>query len=569
MSLIGGAVSESSSSSPLHSAQARDESNGSGGQIISSDDELAENPFHGDNAESASSLGQRLPPSAQAPREHNGSSLEAEAAPPSVHDELNEDSFDEGSTASSSPLSRQSLSSMKVTTEHNEPSSSAEEGNPSFVKKPSPLRPNKHLGSHATWRDRTASERQIATSLDQLRAQDLSAHLYNFYSLKRRVIEPEKWNDEGREDDDELPGSSKRWVSSKNWTAWPLPPHLVPRETDANPWDTNAGQEAFARKDKRTSSHELLQEILTAVACKKAKERFYEREWEDSGAESPPTPTDPWLKRQSQIQDMLHGFVRPDEDEPVVLVDDERAKSILRPSLNHILAKLDTLLAGLHDARSSYTTSKRSFIQVQTTTEDESSTDSKRKRKASHTRVSQERSRRRKASPHSTEDSSAVSSEPEDNRGRHSGPIRGSARPLHRSRSRITQSGLRDWSDVLGVASMCGWDAGVVDRAATRSSALFEESFVLRTLYEGQAGYYDTKYLPKASTSGGLREPAIGTQHAQDHRDNAGSRTVSHGPDLSEDNHDGIYGGVHVDGFLQTIPMHKSWTRQRGKRRKK
>ncbi|KAL8650206.1 MAG: hypothetical protein Q9210_003964 [Variospora velana] len=568
MSLIGGTASESSSSSPLHSAQARDESNRSGGPIISSDDELAEDPFYRDNSESASSLGQRSPPSAQAPREHNASSLEAEAAPPSVHDELLEDSFYEGNTESSSPLSRQFLPSRKVPTKHNEPSLSAEEGAPSYVKKPSTRRPNKHLGSHATWRDRTASERQIATSLDQLRAQDLSAHLYNFYSLKRRVIEPEKRHDEGREDDDGLPGSSKRWVSSKNWTAWPLPPHLVPRETDANPWDTNAGQEAFARKNKRASSHELLQEILTAVACKKAKERFYEREWEDSGADSPPTPTDPWLERQSQIQGMLHSSGRPDEDEPVVMIDDERAKNILRPSLNHILTKLDTLLAGLHHARSLYTTSKRSFIQVEATTEDESSMDSKRTRKASRTRVSQERSRRRKAPPDLTEDSSAVSSKPEINRGWHSGLGRRSAQTLRRSRSRIKQLGLRDWSDVLGVASMCGWDAGVVDGAAIRCSALFEESFVLRTLHEGQAGYHDTKYLPKASTSEGLREPAFGTRHAQAQRGNGGSRTVSHGHDLSEDNHDDMYGGVHVDGFLQTIPIHKSWTRQRRGRRK-
>ncbi|KAI4185444.1 MAG: hypothetical protein LQ348_004365 [Seirophora lacunosa] len=519
MSSTGDAAS-GSSSSPLHSAQARDEANESGGQTLPSDDDLIEDPFDEDTSESASDLGPRSPSSGQVSTEHNQPSSEEEAAPP-------------------------------------------------LVRKAHTLRQNKYLGSHATWRDRTASERQIATSLDQLRAQDLSVHLYNFYSLKRRVIEPGPRQDEKRENENDFLGTGKKWVSSQTWTAWPMPPHLVPRESDANPWDPNAGQDVFVRKDERISSHKLLQEILAALACKKAKERFYEREWEDSGAESPPTPTDPWLERQSQRQSMLNGLSRSDEDEPVVMVDDERAKRILRPSLNHILAKLDALLAGLHHARSSYATSTKKSKRPRAATEDESSTDNDPKGKRSHTRARKERSRRQKASPDPTEGSSAASSQPEISRGRRSGLGRRSAEPFQRGRSRIKQLGLRDWSDVLGVASICGWDAGVVHRAATRCAAMFEEGLVLRTLHEGQSGYHDTRYLPERSTAENLQSLATGPRQVQAHTGNAGVHAISRGPDLSEVNHNGMYGGVHVDGFLQTIPMHKSWSRRRRERRKK
>ncbi|KAL9010693.1 MAG: hypothetical protein Q9173_004401 [Seirophora scorigena] len=519
MSSTGDAAS-GSSSSPLHSAQAREEANESGGQTPPSDDDLIEDPFDEDTSESASGLGPRSP------------------------------------------------SSEQISTEHNEPSSE-EEAAPPLVRKSHTLRLNKYLGSHATWRDRTASERQIATSLDQLRAQDLSVHLYNFYSLKRRAIEPGPRQDEKQENENDPLGTGKKWVSSQTWTAWPMPPHLVPRDPDANPWDSNAGQDVVVRKDERISSHKLLQEILAALACKKAKDRFYEREWEDSGADSPPTPTDPWLERQSQRQSMLNSLSRPDEDEPVVMVDDERAKRILRPSLNHILAKLDTLLAGLHHAGSSYATSTKKSKRPRAATEDESSTNNDPKRKRSYTRARKERSRRQKVSPDPTEDSSAASSQLEISRGRRSGLSRRSAEPLRRSRSRVKQLGLRDWSDVLGVASMCGWDAGVVHRAATRCAALFEEGLVLRTLHEGQSGYHDMRYLPGRSTAENLRSLATGTRQIQAHTGTTGVQAVSQGPDLSEVNYNAMYGGVHVDGFLQTIPMHKSWTRRRRERRKK
>ena len=58
----------------------------------------------------------------------------------------------------------------------------------------------------------------------------------------------------------------------------------------------------------------------------------------------------------------------------------------------------------------------------------------------------------------------------------------------------------RDWSEVLGVASLTGWDPAVVNRAAKRCSALFGEQILFRTMPETAAGKAEdrlTKYTPE------------------------------------------------------------------------
>jgi len=49
--------------------------------------------------------------------------------------------------------------------------------------------------------------------------------------------------------------------------------------------------------------------------------------------------------------------------------------------------------------------------------------------------------------------------------------------------------GLRDWSDVLGIAALQGWDGVVIDAAAKRCAALFGEGMDFRVLgAEGEEG---------------------------------------------------------------------------------
>ncbi|KAI4197763.1 MAG: hypothetical protein LQ346_002923 [Caloplaca aetnensis] len=442
-----------------------------------------------------------------------------------------------------------------------------EEAASTSIKKVSPVRPNKHLGSHATWRDRTAAERQIAASLDQLRAKDLSAHLYNFYSLKRKLLTVEKRQEKELEYDGDLDAPGKAWISSKAWVAWPMVPELVPRENDAHHRDIDLHQGTLPASQAE-SSHENIQELLAARACRLAKEKFNEREWENSDVESPATPDDPWLTKQARILEEVEGPSLVEEDEPLVMADDEMAKRILQPSLNHIGVKLDAILMGLHHARSSYATYGPASKKTQATTDGDSSQDNKRKRETSRRALNSGRGQRRRVLRDVADDSMAEDTESDSSYERHTETDHDLAEPL-RSRRRLGRLGLRDWSDVLGVASMCGWDAGTVETAVARCSALFGEGLVLRTLREGQDGYHEVSYLPKslanedpprvASVTGNIHHQAAVPSKDQV-RSETGREFDSYGYDQ-----DGKVGGVHVDGFLQPIPKRKYWTRERKK----
>ncbi|KAI4179238.1 MAG: hypothetical protein L6R41_007961 [Letrouitia leprolyta] len=416
------------------------------------------------------------------------------------------------------------------------------------VKKSPNVRPNKHHGPDSTWRSRIAPERQLAASLDQLRAKDLSIHLYNFYALKRQLIQ----------DDQEagLSSSSKDWVSSKSWTAWPMPPELVPRESDVNFWEHDDGQEPFV-KFEALSSHETMQELLAAHAAKVAKERLSKREWEDPDVVSHFLLSNWESGNQSRIRELAGDSNDEEEDELMVLADDQLARRILQPSLNHVLTKLDTLLMGLHHARSSYSSFGNPPFEPQGMVDDEYSTDNKRKRKVVSRDRSQKCKGRRKCSSTDPENLSSADNDLTPARGRRSGSDRKRVGQPSRSRSKIDRLGLRDWSDILGVVSMYGWNRGVVAKTAVRCSDLFDEGIVFRTLYEGSSEYKDLNVVPKISTAKSSEEPEpIEVQRS------SAQLPAHQGHGLNEKN-DNMLGGVHIDGFLQPIPKHTSWARKR------
>ena len=427
------------------------------------------------------------------------------------------------------------------------PTETEEENDEQAVEAPTPVkeaprsRPNKYHGPASTWRDRTALERSIAASLDQKRAEDLSLHLYNFYSLKKGALNFNAQQGNRLDEGVRTPSRGRVWVSSKDWTSWPMAPELVPRDQGANQLETMTALGLSARK-KKLSSFDILQELLIAQACKSAKEKFCKRDWEDTEFDSPAPPNDRRFPRKARNIDYVDDSSNDGALQPVVLADDQIAKSILQPSLSHMIGKLDALLMGLHHARASYAKHTKPFIGPQGTMDDESPVDKKRKRQVSNKDNYKRRNTRQKVSPDLSENLSATEDEPNLTRGRRSGSDRRSVQPPSRSRSRPDRiTGLRDWSDVLGVASLCGWEGKAVAKAAERCSNLFGEGLVLRTLEEGQDGYQDIRYLPnqlpmKNSTESGL--PAVSTD-------------------------------THRNDFLQEIPKHKSWTRKRRAPRKR
>lgn len=438
-----------------------------------------------------------------------------------------------------------------------------DEDSPDFASVPS--RSNTFRGPPSTWRNWTAPERDLAASLDQLQAKDLSVHLYNSFKLKQR---------NHFRDPSQRAGTSKRsgkakegsqWIPPKVWTAWPLPPGIVPREHDERRWEEDAVPlELYHTKPKRPGQH--LKELLFAQVLRKAKDQFRGRPWGD-GQHPADSPIRPPQQPQGH-RGSFNGRLDAKEDKqvlsqkPVVMADDQRASEILQPTLQHMMSKLDDLLMGLYHARSSYLSAEDSGSESQSQTSQRSTSrgrPQKRKREASKTEVDAEANHDAPTHP----DSDSNTHRPGRKKSGSKGKIQHTRSASRRSRSqdfrdRKVRLGLRDWSDVLGIASMTGWHQHVVASATSRCVNLFGEGIKFRTLEEGKKVQEEHLYLPGASLP-------VSNVMSQDNTWQAteSSRSKFEG---------GRVGGVHIDGFLKPIEGKKSWlysNKKKSKRRQR
>lgn len=424
-----------------------------------------------------------------------------------------------------------------------------------------PSRPNKYRGPPSTWRNWTAPERDLGASLDQLQAKDLSVHLYNSFKLRQRnrIREPgpqtqtPKILGEANEE--------SNWVPPKIWAAWPLPPDIVPREHEERRWEEDAVlSRPHQSSPRRPGQH--LQEMLIAQILRIAKERFYERQRE--GAQLGATTLDQEQQHRSLGRDSSGRFSAKHDHEipsqkPVLMADDARASKILQATVQHMMTKLDDLLLGLHHARSAYSLAEDSDADSQSQTSE---------RPTSRGRPKNRKRKRSKKDEDAEESRNALDSSRSDSKEyRPSRRKSGSQRSFQRARSSSRRSrsqkfrnrerrlGLRDWSDVVGVASMIGWHQNLVGNATARCATLFDEAIKFRTLEEGKNVQEEHLYLP------GAPAPAS-NEHGQSHtwREREGRSNRFEGAML---------GGVHVDGFLKPIEGKKSWVYNKKKQSKR
>ncbi|KAM0799419.1 RNA polymerase I-specific transcription initiation factor-domain-containing protein, partial [Usnea florida] len=367
----------------------------------------------------------------------------------------------------------------------------AADGEPQHSQDPTslPSRPNKFLGPPSTWRNWTAPERDLAASVEQLQAKDLSIHLYNSFKLRHRyrLRSPDR---QVQSPQDSKSNEGSQWVPPKVWTAWPLPPDIVPREHDERRWENDdTPSERHHARLERPGQH--LQEMLVAQVLRKAKEQFGEQEWE---GEKHPTKITMRYPEHLQSRRRANGRFRAKQDhdipdqKPVIMADDQRASEILRPTVQHMMTKLDGLLMGLHHARAAYLTVEDS--------------DSESRSLINKRATSRGRPRKRKQKASSPDEDTGTSQDMPDYDGSDSGgsqsrkkkPSRKGRMQYARSssgrswnhdfRGRKGRLGLRDWGDVLGIASMIGWQQSVVGSATARCATLFEEGIKFRTLEE-------------------------------------------------------------------------------------
>jgi hypothetical protein len=361
-------------------------------------------------------------------------------------------------------------------------------------------RPNRYHGPASTWRSWTQHDREVAESTDLERAQDLSIHLYNAHALQLQTQKfrgsssrkRRRGTSETDGDEDDI------FRVPKVWSAWPMPPHEVPR----NHLDTVA-------PDTRPSKE--LEECLISTTTKAAREHWNAREWEegdnprqqtsieqrDQQATATTKSTD--YEEAPVVQTAVSQAFADDESspdnsddassddaygvdpnvKPVPLADDDKARRLLLPSTRHIISKLDHLLMALHRARQSY--ALPIFMD-----EDDRAASSATDAEGHSTASSKKRCRRSLAQRASsvstvgTDASGSISSSR-----RRKGVWKEGSVPRNR---KLQGLGLRDWSDVLGMAALTGWNEDTVARASKRCTELFGEDMLFRRFYEAEHG---------------------------------------------------------------------------------
>ncbi|KAL9103470.1 MAG: hypothetical protein Q9163_001498 [Psora crenata] len=441
--------------------------------------------------------------------------------------------------------------------------------------KPSPP-PNKFRGPHSTWRRWTAPGRDVAVSLDRLINQDLSIHLYNAFKLKQRGATHQKLEKAEEVAPEEPNPFVCTWVPPKAWTAWPLPAPIVPRE-DRIQYSGAASPPPYPYLPKPRMPSQTLRELLVAHVLRQAKLRLKEQDWESpsiSGTEAdgetdyevlgedtltenqgsdstaaPKVETSAAGIGAEEINGTSRDVPNAKDSEisylsPVIMTDDETAMSIIQPSLMHIMTTLDSMLLGMHRVRSSYLSLKVPKDADQNGMEEQSPS-------SSHSRTPGQSQSRSTAAPSSSKDLSTASD---------SGRISSQARKKRRSLSsrderywkRAKKLGLRDWSDVLCVASMTGFDKVTVERAASRCTDIFDECIIFRTLEQGHDEFEERTFCAGQNSFLPKRNPSHRSLTRLESKISLGSNEE-------------MLGDLHHDGFLGPITGRRSWKPSQGR----
>lgn len=413
-------------------------------------------------------------------------------------------------------------------------------------------RPNRWLGPAKTWQNITASDRAVASSLDLARNRDLSVHLYNAHALKRKARQRKDDEEEEcqRRDWRTEVEDTKGFVPLRSWGAWPLAGEDVPRDVMmgvGEEWDDKDGLERFTIKRRvveEGSSGRVLEDVLVARTLRHAKERFYKRMalQDDVEENDPENDVQRHYTEDEGIVDDVQSPPRKKSKKssknnvavqmvPVLSTDDDRSQELLRPSIRSTLAKLDELLVALHHARSTclQVANESSDSDTEITPQQSQSTPTKRLqgrvRKFENAQGAPtvaefiagvkktNRGRPKKHIPRldgETDEAYAIrlatirrvpmpalasargfaSSEPStpSTQSRHKTPIVDKAMEEAQSARRLRRLELRDWSDVLGMAALVGFDQNVISRATQRCADLFGEGMSMRTMVETPFG---------------------------------------------------------------------------------
>jgi hypothetical protein len=349
--------------------------------------------------------------------------------------------------------------------------------------RPGARRPNIFTGNPSTWRKYNADDIGAYEAMLTNRSRDLAAHLYNAHAIRRRT----RATSENTGVDDE-----SRIAVPRRWTAWPLPAAHVPRLDDVIKEMLDDPGNMRMEPDPRPSAD--LEECITAIMSKTAKEKFRAREWD---YEEIRNDAKKLLDGDEIMQDEFPQKEEDDDEpidttsfEPIIQLDDDKSAQQLRPLARNILTQLDRLLMGLHYSMKGRMLEDVSGDERPFDTEDESS--KRLSRSQSRGRKRTRRDSPQKQTPHritSARMSSGLESVdeslPDASRSRDQSRISYASQDQEEGSSFKGRLKLRDWSEVMGLASMMGFPSDVVMRSSKRCADLFGEDLEFRTLPEG------------------------------------------------------------------------------------
>jgi len=406
----------------------------------------------------------------------------------------------------------------------------------------------RYRGSDSMYRYHTRRERTLLSSMEQLRSDDLSLHLYNAHAWKARLRSQEIFAAKGpfRKKNAWIPGGRgqgrKEWYPDQAWTSWPLEPSLIPRPGE----DYGIPQGSRKEVERGLNANgwkprEELQEDVVGLLLRHAGEQWNSRpEPTVQGLKRDASPNKSRDNRSSSRQRHRTRSVsipptdaedanvdadrapKSEEDEeeehfissvPVMSADEDRLRMILRPTTNHILSRLDDLLMALHHNRNGH------YKAGQDSDADESRPNSLSR---SRSRGSKPRRVRKKAQEDDDDDTELDEDDNENN----ANPSRSTSRSRKRhktTRSAPSEStrersssvassegsdygpyyrGPRDWSEVLGLATLIGWDEAAVQRTLRRCADLFGEDMQLSTVDDGRINTQPEPLHPPSDDTG-------------------------------------------------------------------
>jgi hypothetical protein len=439
-------------------------------------------------------------------------------------------------------------------------------------------------------------------------------------------------------------------VPPKDWTAWPLPPDEDMPSDHVDEWAAeganidDAGDElreelqaVFLRlaKEKWDSREEALSDSDAGDPTSASRSRSRSQSANAAKPSNAPraevrgTGVGGAQGEDSDTEgDIATGNKRGRKPrterlvEPTLLADDARAQRLLQPTIQTMMGRLDELALAIRRTRVNHfghgesgDSSMSEYTSGAESSGPTSRSTSRARSKSATSRGSSARpsSRAKPTAPDRTvrqktkaarnardeiahADSDAISSGESDWEKSNKIPRQQKRR---RSSSSVSNSdtsgneetlreGLLDWSEVLGLAAVQGWDRGAVARTAQRCATLFGEGMSFMPFHEALASKaapepvsYKPSIIPPPAIPSIPQPPTprrpffqIGTLRCP-HADCYGHekdfalpyRVVEHcirvhgyDPRTNDsDNEERTVGGVHIDGFLQPVTAKPGW----------